>query len=313
MSEAQAGKAGRCPRCKNKLTVPQPPEPELRLVRDETTVETPIPSMLLDDVPVRPQAVRLGKYNDPHEHQHAQELLGPESAPETAGVHKLPWLIDIMLYPVNISGIIHVLIFSLAPPVWAQAATRRFWMSPGIGGLFWLVLLTLYFLHYLAACLSDSAEGGTRAADINSGSSPLSVDALLSTFTTVFPAVALIWGPALAYYVVRARVDWILLIWIGAAGFMFPMVAISVNYFDSCCGANPILVLSSILSVPGPYGGLVVCTLILTGLAGLLMYLSGPPYRMWIVRPLLIYVLLVQTHLLGRFYRQYRERLNWGA
>ncbi len=222
-------------------------------------------------------------------------------------------VLGVLLYPLSISGVIHLLIFALLPPLWKQAATLDFWMSPGIGPLFWLVVLTLYFLHYSAACLNDSAQGATRAVDINSESTPLSVDALLSTFQTIFPAVALIWGPALAYYLVRGRADWVLIFWLAVAGLTFPMTLLSVNYFDSLRGANPILVVSSIVSVRGPYGVFVVCLSVLTVLAALLMHLSVGPQGSWIARPALIYVLLLEPHLLGRFYRCYQERLNWGA
>jgi len=221
--------------------------------------------------------------------------------------------LDFLLYPMNVSGVIHLLIFSLLPPLWMQAMSLQFWMSPGIGPLFCLVLLTLYLLHYLATCLSGSAQGETRTVDINSASSPLSVDALLSTFQTVFPAVALIWIAPIAYFVIRERVDWILVIWTAAAGFVFPMVLLSINYFDSVRGANPVVVLPSIVSVLGPYCGLVLAMYVLTGLAGGLMYLSGRPGGVWVARAPVIYILLVQTHLLGRFYRRYQERLKWGA
>ena len=65
--------------------------------------------------------------------------------------------------------------------------------------------------------------------------------------------------------------------------------------------------------MPGPYCVLVTCLAVLTGLAGLLMHLSGGPHGVWVARPAIIYVLLVEAHLLGRFYRRYQERLNWGT
>ena len=156
-------------------------------------------------------------------------------------------------------------------------------------------------------------QGQTRAADINSASSPLSVDALLSTFQTIFPAVVLIGAAPIAYFVIRERVDWILILWTAAAGFLFPMILLAVNDFDSLRGANPFLVVPSIISVLGPYCGLVFVLYVLTALAGGLMYLSCRPGGTWLARPPIIYILLLQTHLLGRFYWRYQERLRWGA
>ncbi|MBP7052576.1 MAG: hypothetical protein KBE65_16315 [Phycisphaerae bacterium] len=219
---------------------------------------------------------------------------------------------DALLYPLNVSGIIHLLIFSLLPPVWKEATTFRFWESPGIAQLCYLVILTLYFVHYVTMCLSHSAGGGRRAPDINGDSSPLSTDALLSTGKTVLPIVALIWGPPLAYHVVRERVDWILLAWTALAGFAFPMVLLAVNDFDSARAANPLLVVPSIASVFRPYCLLLLCLLPLMGLAGLLMYAAVGPWKIWLARPLMFYILLVEIHLLGRFYERHEERLNWG-
>ncbi|RPJ20115.1 MAG: hypothetical protein EHM35_19885 [Planctomycetaceae bacterium] len=221
--------------------------------------------------------------------------------------------LDLLFYPISVSGVIHVLIFSLLPPLWAQAAKLQFWMSPGIGPLLWLVLLDLYLVYYLSMCLSGSAQGQTRAADISSASSPLSVDASLSTFQTIFPAVVLIGAAPIAYFVIRERVDWILILWTAAAGFLFPMILLAVNDFDSLRGANPFLVVPSIISVLGPYCGLVFVLYVLTALTGGLMYLSCRPGGTWLARPPIIYILLLQTHLLGRFYWRYQGRLRWGA
>jgi DNA-directed RNA polymerase subunit RPC12/RpoP len=302
--EEQAGRTGRCPRCRGKVTVP--PRPATENPADKVTAggptgtrRKPLDGALLDlpprpDRPVSPPGTA------------ARETASPDTG-------TLRPAFDFLLYPLNVSGIIHLLIFSLLPPWWARASTLRFWMAPGIGPLCWLVVLTLYFVHYLATCLSDSAQGGTRAVDINSAGTPLSTDALLSTFGTIFPVIALAWGPPLAYGLLKGHTDWVLALWVPAVGFVFPMTLLAVNYFDSVRGANPMLVLPSIASVLGSYCVLVLCLSALSGLGGLLMYLSGGPHGGWLARPPLIYVFLVQTRLLGGFYRRYQERLDWGV
>lgn len=221
--------------------------------------------------------------------------------------------LQVLLYPFSVSGVIHLLVFSLLPPLWAQATNLQFWISPGIAPLCWLVLLTLYFIHYAATCLSDSAAGGTRAVDVNSEATPLSADALLSTAQTILPAVALVWAPAFAYYLLKERVDWILLTWLAVAGFSFPMIILAVNDFDSIRGASPLLVLPSIASVPLPYCVLAFCLFALGALAGTLLYLSVGRDGIWILRPPVFYVALVAVHILGRFYCRHKECLNWGA
>jgi DNA-directed RNA polymerase subunit RPC12/RpoP len=301
--DTHAGKGGRCPHCKGRIIVPQKPVSHTRVAPEKASAATgtrgsPFEEALFDLPPKSTQPA-------------AQPGAADGSTPPDEVTSRSAW--DFLLYPMNVSGIIHLLIFSLLPPLWAQAMKLQFWVSPGIGSLFWLVLLTLYLVHYLATCLSGSAQGETRAADINSASSPLSVDALLSTSQTVLPAVALTWIGPVAYFVIRERVDWILIPWVTIPGFVFPMVLLSVNDFDSLWGASPLLVLPSIVRVLGPYCGLVFAMYVLTGLAGGLMYLTGRPGGVWFARPPIIYVLLVQTHLLGRFYWRYQERLGWGA
>jgi DNA-directed RNA polymerase subunit RPC12/RpoP len=302
--EGQAGRTGRCPRCRGRVTVPPRPAEEAPADKARAAAPTGALRKPLDDafpdLPPKPDRPV------PPPRTEADETVSPDTeTPRSA--------FDFLLYPLNISGIIHLLIFSLLPPLWAQASTLRFWMAPGIGPLCWLVVLTLYFVHYLATCLSDSAQGGTRAVDINSAGTPLSTDALLSTFGTIFPVVALAWGPPLAYGLIKGRADWVLAVWVPAVGFVFPMTILSVNYFDSVRGANPVLVLPSIASVLGPYCVLVLCLFVLGGLSGLLMHLSASPHGGWLARPPLIYVFLVQTRLLGGFYRRYQEQLNWGV
>ncbi len=298
--DTQVGKGGRCPHCKGRIVVPQTPPiaPESESAATGTPMN-PFDEALFD-LPRKPAPPAASPSTPADEAAPADEETSRSA-------------LDLLLYPMNVSGVIHLLIFSLLPPIWTQAMKLEFWMSPGIGRLFYLVLLTLYFVHYIATCLSGSAQGQTRAADINSDSSPLSVDALLSTSQTIFPAVALVWAGPIAYVVIRERVDWIVMLWVATAGFLFPMVLLSVNDFDSLRGANPFLVLPSIMSVLGPYCGLVLAMCVLTALAGGLMYLSVGPSGLWIVRPPIFYISLVQIHLLGRFYWRYQERLKWGV
>lgn len=219
----------------------------------------------------------------------------------------------LLLYPLNVSGIVHLLIFSLLPPLWAQAMTLQFWESPGMVTLFCLVLGTLYFIHYAAACLSDSAAGGTRATDINSASTPLSIDALISTGETILPVVVLVWGPAFGYYLARGQIDLVLLTWLAIAAFTFPMIILAVNDFDSARAASPLLIVPSIASVFCPYCALVGCLLVLGTLVGLLLYLSVGLTGIRFLRLPAFYLFLLGVHILGRFYRRHEERLNWGV
>ncbi len=291
--ETHAGKKAHCPRCKGTLRVPQTTGESRRGETENAAPQNPLDPALLE--PSR-----------------ASEASAIEpAATSEEDVPRSPF--QVQLYPFSISGVIHILVFSLLPPLWAQATTLRFWESPGIGPLFWLVVLTLYFVHYAAACLSDSAAGGLRAVDVNSDATPLSVDALLSTGQTILPIVAAVWAPGFVYFLLREQVDGILLAWLALAGFVFPMILLAVNDFDSIRGASPLLVLPSIASVLRPYCVLACCLFALGALSGLLLCLSVGPGGIWFLRPAVFYVALVAVHVLGRFYCRYKERLNWGA
>lgn len=295
--ETHAGKQARCPRCKGALRIPQAPTSPSVESRGAETADA-APQNPLDPALLEPPRASETSVSEP-------AATCDENAPRSP--------FQVLLYPFSVSGVIHILVFSLLPPLWAQATTLRFWESPGIGPLFWLVLLTLYFIHYAATCLSDSAAGGTRAVDVNSEATPLSVDALLSTAQTILPAVAFVWAPAFAYYLFKERVDWILLTWLAVAGFSFPMILLAVNDFDSIRGASPLLVLPSIASVLRPYCVLASCQFALGALTGTLLYLSVGHSGIWLLRPPVFYVALVAVHVLGRFYCRHKERLNWGA
>lgn len=291
--ETHAGKKAHCPRCKGALRVPQAPGESHRSENENAAPQNPLDPALLEssrasEAPAREPAATSEDY-----------------APRSP--------FQVLLYPFSISGVIHILVFSLLPPLWAQATILRFWMAPGIGPLFWLIVLTLYFVHYAAACLSDSAAGGTRAVDVNSEATPLSVDALLSTAQTILPVVAAIWAPGFVYFLLRERVDGILLAWLAVAGFMFPMILLAVNDFDSIRGASPLLVLPSIASVLRPYCVLASCLFALGALSGTLLCLSVGRSGIWFLRPTVFYVALVAVHVLGRFYCRYKEQLNWGV
>jgi len=77
---------------------------------------------------------------------------------------KLPWLIDVFLYPLNLAGIIHLiclwlLVFLLCPLVMEFL---------GLGIEYIPIVYTLpiaYVLYYFTECIRDSATGHFRAPD----------------------------------------------------------------------------------------------------------------------------------------------------
>ena len=99
--------------------------------------------------------------------------------------------------------------------------------------------------------------------------------------------------------------------------FFFPMGVLAATMFYSINALNPILLVCSIASTFIQYCGLVVffagfCFLRIGVL--MLSFKQGWGILARIVPDLLLmWLLLVAVHLIGRFYWRYQEKLNWEA
>jgi hypothetical protein len=233
---------------------------------------------------------------------------------EAAGGSRLPWLLDVFLYPLNLAGVIHLvslwlLVNLLCPSVMQYA---------GLGTEFVPLVYTLpvaYVVYYLAECIRDSAGGGRRAPDFWMGPGDSSKWDCLSQFVLVVGCVAVCFWPVSVYYIVRERADWIYWLLLACGGFLLPMVLLAVVWFDSYSGLNPVLIVGSMLRTFLPY-----CAIVLfLGGEALLFVTMGlktygfyrPPPLLFVLRLVQLYLMFVAAGLLGRFYQRYKERLNW--
>ena len=97
--EVHAGKKGKCPKCKTVVVVPE----------------------INDDVSLGPQdsdGYNLQSVQQPvagWPNVSNESVLKPESK-ERPPERKLPWVIDIFLYPMSMSGLINLGIFWILPP-----------------------------------------------------------------------------------------------------------------------------------------------------------------------------------------------------
>jgi hypothetical protein len=315
ISPAHAGKEGLCPRCKRKLTIPQPPEPELELVKDDAAADTHIPSKLLEDVAVGPRPLPMGKADEARPSRLVQglaDLLQREEPPGEPGVRRLPWLLDILLYPASLSGIIAIVFMAIFPLALGFLPWIFFWGSLRFLGP--VAALGLYLGWYLAECVYDSAKGGTRAPAV------LDVGDWSDWWSRVsyLGAVYILFGlPPVVYGGLTGRADaifWALMVW---AIVFLPMGLLAMVIHDSVSALNPLFLLGSIWRVLGPYLGLLLGTAVLVGLfwraGGGVDRRLAPPIVLPLFQVLLgAYMSLVLAHLLGRFYWRYRDRLDWG-
>lgn len=237
----------------------------------------------------------------------------PEAGPVRA--RRLPWPIDVILYPLSVTGLVHLvglwlLLFFLCPRV----------MSLGLGTEYVPFVYALpvgYALYYFAECIRTRAAGGRHVPDywMNPGDSS-KWDCLSQMFDMV-GCIALCFCPVSVYYIVREQVDGVYWLLLAGGGFFFPMVLLAVVLFDSLSALNPILIGGSILRTFVPYCGLV---LLLCGGVLLSVTIGFPlngfhplpmvPFVLWLVQ---LYMIFVAIALLGDFYQRYKDRLYWAV
>ncbi len=294
--ETSAGRTGQCPKCKVRIAVPLSPSP-----LDER----------LFDVP---QSLPAAKQT--HEERmcelEVRAKLGFAPDPQYTGARRFAWPLDILLYPANDAGLT-TLIIVVGIPVFLGLLVQFSGMLALIAGLPIFIinaLIRLYAVWYYAECVYDSAKGGLRA--------PMALDTtddLKGTWSRVLYLVAvylLFVFPAGVYWIWVRQTDavfWGLGAW---AVVFFPMGLLAMVIQDSTSALNPLFLLGAILRTFIPYLGL----LILLGLlAGLYRLVSGLPSN-WLLDVLVMlvtnYLLLVISHILGRFYWRYRDRLDFG-
>jgi hypothetical protein len=128
--ETNAGKNGKCPKCGNALVVPK---------------EININDLLVTNTEIK----------ENQEEQQPENEIPPEEN-ESAVLRRLPWFIDIFLYPTSAPGLINLAIFTIIPLI-----TRILF----IPGLILNFLIGFYLGWYLTECVRDSAKGNTRAPE----------------------------------------------------------------------------------------------------------------------------------------------------
>jgi hypothetical protein len=327
---SHAGSKGRCPKCKKPVTIPGPTQEK---VVAETTSggpqhSTPVhDKLLLDLPPTAGTAPATAAEPDESEaaYQRLRELHGDyrlrshEEVPE----RKLPWVIDVFLYPLNKPGLI-ILTLSAGGPLLARVMARLcMYATAGFPPLlvFWVIFIIvhyaslllsgLYITWYVGECIRDSAAGQIRAVD-TTASTP-GFGELFGRFLIFLVAAAACLAPALMYLSRTRSIDDAFWALYALGGFVFPMALLAVVMFESLRALNPLLLLASIRSTFLHYCALVpfcysLCLLIPVAAGRLFTESWMLGYGLLF---LAFYELLVLAHLLGRFYWRHQERLNW--
>ena len=169
---------------------------------------------------------------------------------DAAHEKKLPWLIDILLYPCSVSGLTHIGIFitaiiflSFLSPYYGSFEMR-------VGLVVLWMIFGWYVFNYFSWCVNESASGGRRAPEPEylSGGFQASYSDLFIDMLLLLIIVVVCFGPAIAIRFlpgIDGRFFWVLL----AVGFFFsPMMLLASIMFDTLRAINPVLILGSIFS-----------------------------------------------------------------
>ena len=329
---SRAGKTGKCPRCKQVVAVPLPAVEGVVAGTDDSGQGEIAPQssahdpLLLDVLPADARAGGSAADADDtgaaYQRLQALQCGYVVKEPEEPPQRRLPWIIDIFLYPLNTSGMT-MLMLSVGIPLVLRVLLRFSWiLMSQFGALLilnvlliiahWgtLLLFLLYVNWYACECIRDSAAGGIRAVD-TTASTPGLGELLAQSFQLLVTA-AVCMAPALIYLAKTHNTDGLFWIMYGIGGFLFPMALLAVVMFESLRALNPVLLLGSTLSAFLPYCALVVFSYILCLLIPVAGYCV---VRIWTVGYLVLflafYQLLVLAHLLGRFHWKYQGALSW--
>jgi DNA-directed RNA polymerase subunit RPC12/RpoP len=297
VTQDSAGKKGRCPKCKNVIVVPKvenatPVANQPVADASEISLRNSIlDSRLFEDIP-KENASDKDKALDDLRKLHADKIK-PEPLPE----RKLPWLVDIFLYPSSKAGLTMLGIF-IGVPLLIEIFTRvlnlvasqfppfivftAFFLSIG---LIIKIVIILYRYWYITECIRDSADGQIRAPETLAATPG---GEIFSSFLKIFVCVIIFSAPIYSYLFESKGIEknfWPLFHFtlffprivaseVGKGGitfhlllflvvFFFPITVTSVIMSDSFRGLNPILIVRSIFKTFVPYCGLILLLYIL--------------------------------------------------
>jgi len=302
--ESSRGKLILCPHCSSYMAVPLPESPARK-------TEVPIqPVQEIDESEERFKQLQIGSIRE-----FKQE-------PNVVTERKLPWPIDIFLYPTSKAGLVTIAVITLIRlffriMVRAMGESTRsflpflaFFAVLAIVGLLVRVILYLYLYWYFCECVRDSAAGGVRAPEIL-GHAPGLGEMFWKLIRTIF-CLAFFFGPAIVYFLETRKTDAVFWCLAFYGVFFFPMSLLAFVLFDSLRALNPIVFIGSILSTFFPYCAMIAVFMV----AGAFIFErvpnprgpSGTLFVIWVVG---IYLAMVAAHLLGWFYHRYENELNW--
>jgi ribosomal protein S27E len=302
VSEQYAGRKIRCPKCYDVIFVP---------ASEKAGTKYSDYDLNLLDIEEQ-KIIQSQQVNQSDAFEGELYKKSPKKA-ESPRQRKLPWFIDILLYPFSKPGLKHFVVFIGVRPFFAllvRILPEMLYYLVGVAGLITYALVFLYMYWYVAECVRDSADGWVRAPQ-GFGGLPAMSD-MCGQVVNIMGCFLVFFGPFVFYMLIARKADvvfWLLLMY---AVLFFPMGLLSVVMHDSARGINPHLLISSVRRTLSPYLRLILILVIPLILIGLIpIEVSNSPIAGFIFSSVIIYMALIGAHLLGRFYWLHQDKLNW--
>ena len=234
---------------------------------------------------------------------------------------RLPWLIDSFLYPVSAAGLTMLGMFVLLPFVLTLICygLLRTGLAVIIVPVFCIFLLIrfiilFYMFWYLGFCIRESAEGHFRAPDTLAPDSDDGIGETIRQTLLILGTVAVCLLPGIVYYLVREETGIIFWLLLAAGGFFLPMAMLSVIMQDGLWGLNPFRIVVSIIRTFLKYccvAGMFYVPIAIIAYVIIYIPMKNNAVTNLLFRAMYVYLLIVASHMLGRFFYNNNERLDW--
>ena len=252
--EIQAGKKGKCPKCKSIVVVPRPSTSDSTTGQSHSghpqagSKKSPYDLSLLDlpqkdKTPDQPPGEYEVSGKDYEDVQEADERSTTQDV-EPTDERKLSWPIDILLYPTSKPGLTNLAIFvgprliiDILGGLLGESATLL-----AFPGLVIDILIGLYMIWYFAECIRDSAAGRIRAPE---AFATADLSEMLSQALHISACYIFFIGPVGFYHLYIHKTDTIFWLLLAYGIVFFPMGLLAMVMFNSTAALNTIMLIGS--------------------------------------------------------------------
>jgi hypothetical protein len=228
--------------------------------------------------------------------------------------------LDYVLYPFSLSGIVMILIMAFARTfyywLWSRPEVTNISLIEILNPVLVLaIIIHGYLYYYLFECVRDSSLGGRRAVGWRNIEMPAYND-LLRRFGLIVVCIVitagLLWSSIWTGWPAGSTRGFFIIVVSSAV--VLPMLFLSVTMTDDFTAFNPFRIIAAIIRLLIPYAGIVIifCAIIFA-MFRIMLLLPQNIFGSLLWHALFVYNCLALAHILGRFYYNYGEKLDWGV